>query len=87
LPGIQNDASAGSEEKGDVNVFVGPGDDIVIEVECAPLARSRVESAARAVIEEHGVASGSIRIVDKGALDPVIRARTRTALRRGGIEC
>jgi len=87
MPGILNDASAGSEDKGDVSVEVGPGDGIVLEIESAPLARARVESAVRSVLEGYDVGSGTIIVTDRGALDPIIRARTRTALRRGGIEC
>jgi len=87
MPGILNDASAGSEEKGDCSVQVGPGDGIVLDIECAPLARSRVGSAVRSVLEELDIGTGRVKITDKGALDPIIRARTRTALRRGGIEC
>jgi citrate lyase subunit gamma (acyl carrier protein) len=42
-----------------------------------------IQSVVREVLSDCGVESASIRIVDRGALDCVIRARVETAVLRG----
>ena len=43
-----------------------------------------IEQAVREVLREQSVDNASVRLIDRGALDCVIRARVETALLRGG---
>ncbi len=84
---ITVEAEAGTEGKDDVLVKVGPGDEGTgprVDVQCKPLSRSSIERIVNDIVSSEGVTGGSITVVDKGALDFVLRARLRTALRRGG---
>ena len=42
-----------------------------------------IEQVVRQVLQEQGVTCARIRLVDRGALDCVIRARVETAILRG----
>jgi citrate lyase subunit gamma (acyl carrier protein) len=79
-------AQAGTIQSSDLIIFVEPADALVIEIEST--VKRQFEHLIRAKIEEvlaaHGVASGRVRVSDRGALDYAIEARLETALARGG---
>ena len=44
----------------------------------------KINLAVREVLAECGVTSATVRVVDRGALECVIRARVETAVKRSG---
>ena len=83
---IINRASAGTLESSDAYVQIGPSDDgLVLEVESVVLSQfgDEIHRVTREVAGELGVENAWIRVVDRGALECVLRARVETALRRG----
>lgn len=85
---IMKRAQAGTMQSSDLMVFVEPGDGLTVEIEST--VKKQFEHLIRAKIDEvlsrHGVASGIIRITDRGALDYAIEARLEAALARSGEE-
>lgn len=86
-------AQAGSENKSDVLVTVGPAEELTVQLQAKPIILrqfgARIESVVRQVAQEEGVDGACIQVKDGGgALDFAIRARVRCALRRakGGAE-
>jgi citrate lyase subunit gamma (acyl carrier protein) len=81
---IARKAQAGTMQSSDLMVFVEPADELVIEIEST--VKRQFEHLIRAKIEEilraQGVASGRVRLNDRGALDYAIQARLETALAR-----
>ena len=80
-------ATAGTMESSDAYVEVEPltsGVEIEIQSVVYQQFGDSIRQSVLDVINEEGVTSVRVRIVDRGALDPVIRARVRTAIRRGG---
>ena len=43
----------------------------------------QIRSVVWEVLKEHGVENANIRVIDRGALECVIRARVETAILRG----
>lgn len=82
---VKREARAGTEEKSDIVVTVSPGSEgIRLELE-STVARSfgnAIRTTIENVVREAGVTDVNIRASDKGALDYVIKARTKTALAR-----
>ena len=79
-------ASAGTLESSDAYVEIEPGCgtvDISIESVVAGQFGAQIESAVRDVLAQCGVQSATVRIVDRGALECVLRARVETAIVRG----
>lgn len=79
-------ASAGTLESSDAYVQIEPHDGgLLLELESVVLAQfgDAIEAVVRDVADELGVKNVYIRIVDRGALDCVLRARVETALLRG----
>jgi citrate lyase subunit gamma (acyl carrier protein) len=85
---IKRKASAGTMQSSDLMVVVEPADRLEIEIEST--VKKQFEHLIRAKIEETlarlGVAAGSIKITDRGALDYAIDARVEAALRRAAEE-
>ena len=82
-------ASAGTLESSDVYVEVSPKEGgIAVEIESVMLAQfgQAIDSAVRDVLAQCEVESAHVRIVDRGALECVLRARVETALLRGKEE-
>ena len=80
-------ASAGTLESSDAYVVIEPttsGNAIQIESVVMEQFGDAIEQAVREVLREQSVDNASVRIIDRGALDCVIRARVETALLRGG---
>ena len=79
-------AAAGTMESSDVYVEIEPADScIVIELDSVVEKQfgAEIRRVAGEVLEEQGVTSAKLRLVDRGALDCVIRARVETAILRG----
>ena len=78
-------ASAGTMESSDAYVEIEPGTGIQVELESVVAHQfgDSIRCVVREVLAENGVEDASIRIVDRGALECVIRARVETALLRG----
>ena len=79
-------ATAGTLESSDVFVTLEPcGNGLEIEIDS--VVKSQYGDAIRAAVEdvlrEQNVTSARVSIVDRGALDCVIRARVETAVMRG----
>ena len=85
MAGIVRHAQAGTLESSDVYVELAPRDGgIELELESAVLAQfgDEIRAAVLETLAEQGIDSAWVRLVDKGALDCVIRARVETAAQR-----
>ena len=86
---IVRSASAGTMESSDVYVEIEPGTG-KLEVQLESVVQGQFGDAIRDVVcevlSECGVESACVRVVDRGALDCVIRARVETAVMRGKEE-
>ena len=87
---ITKQASAGTMESSDVYVEIEPstdGLDIHIESVVEKQFGDKIEACVRDVLNEYGLTDANVRVVDRGALECVLRARVETAvLRCGGDE-
>lgn len=82
-------ASAGTMESSDAYVEIEPGQNgLDIQLESVVLGQfgDAIEATVREVLQEQGVTNASIRVVDRGALECVLRARVETAVLRGKEE-
>ena len=83
---IVRSASAGTMESSDVYVEIEPGTG-KLEVQLESVVQVQfgdsIVKVVREVLRENGVDNASIRVVDRGALECVIRARVETAVLRG----
>ncbi len=77
---------AGTLESSDVQIAVAPnpGRGVQIELESDVKAQfgDAIEATVRDVLSDMEVSEAAVRLLDKGALDCVIRARLRCALCR-----
>lgn len=80
-------ASAGTMESSDAFVEIAPGTN-GIEFELESVVKAQFGESIRAVVldvlDKCGVKDADIRVVDRGALECVLRARVETAVQRGG---
>jgi citrate lyase subunit gamma (acyl carrier protein) len=79
-------ATAGTMESSDVYVEIEPCDQgIEIQLESVVLGQfgGAIETVIREVLEDCSVTNARLHVVDRGALDCVIRARVETAVLRG----
>ena len=79
-------ASAGTLESSDAYVEIEPGENgLEIQLESVVLGQfgESIDSTVRQVLDEQGVTNANIRVVDRGALECVLRARVETAVLRG----
>ena len=85
---IVKKAWAGTLESSDAYVEVEPAQELTIELQSVVQAQfgDAIEAAVRAVLAECGVEKASVKVMDRGALECVIRARLETALLRGREE-
>ena len=82
-------AAAGTMESSDVYVEVEPGTQglqLHLESVVAQQFGQSILETVREVFIENGVENANVRIVDRGALDCVLRARVETAIFRGREE-
>ena len=82
---IVKKAWAGTLESSDAYVEVEPAQDLTIELQSVVQAQfgDAIMQVVHEVLSEHQVEKAAVRIVDRGALECVIRARVETALLRG----
>jgi len=83
---IHRRASAGTLESSDAYVEIEPGQgtvDVEIQSVVAGQFGAQIERAVRDVLADCSVDSARVRVMDRGALDCVIRARVETAVLRG----
>lgn len=79
-------ASAGTMESSDAYVEIEPSEEgIQIQLESVVQAQfgDSIQAAVLDVLETEGVRSANLRIIDRGALECVIRARVEAAICRG----
>ena len=83
---IKKMASAGTMESSDVYVEIEPGTG-TLAVQLESVVADQFGDAIRSVVLEElnkqNVESANVRVVDRGALECVIRARVETAILRG----
>ena len=82
---IKKLASAGTMESSDAYVEIEPaaGLEITLESVVSQQFGDSIRQVVRDVLTEQGVENAKIRVVDRGALECVIRARVETAIVRG----
>lgn len=83
---IKKNATAGTMESSDVYVEIEPNaTGLELELESVVMAQfgEAIRETVQQVLDENGVENAKVRVVDRGALECVIRARVETALIRG----
>ena len=83
---IKKKASAGTLESSDVYVEIEPAaSGLLIDLQYVVQAQfgDAIEAAVRQVLQEQGMEHASVKVMDRGALECVIRARVETAVLRG----
>ena len=79
-------ATAGTLESSDVFVTLEPNE-AGLEIEIDSVVKNQYGDAIRAAVEdvlrEQNITAARVSVVDRGALDCVIRARVETAVMRG----
>lgn len=82
---IVKNAVAGTMESSDVYVEIEPAEKLNIQLESVVKQQfgEQILSAVCQVLEENNVEKANVRVVDRGALECVIRARVETAVLRG----
>ena len=78
-------ATAGTMESSDAYVEIEPAASLDIQLESVVQEQfgDEICRVVREVLEEGGVNAANVRVVDRGALECVIRARVETAILRG----
>ena len=82
-------ASAGTMESSDAYVEIEPNEkglDVLINSVVEKQFGDKIRAAVCDVLSEQGVSSATVRVVDRGALECVIRARVETAISRAKEE-
>ena len=83
---IVKSAAAGTMESSDVYVEIEPCEQ-GIEIQLDSVVKGQfgaaIEAVVREVLTECQVSNARLHVVDRGALDCVIRARVETAILRG----
>lgn len=78
-------ASAGTMESSDAYVEIEPAEALEIQLESVVKQQfgDAIVAVVGEVLKEQNVEKASVRVVDRGALECVIRARVETAILRG----
>lgn len=81
---IQKSAIAGTLESSDAQVTVEPGSEIQLTIESSVLNQygRQIKATVLETLERLGVKGGTIKVVDKGALDCTLKARVECAVYR-----
>lgn len=83
---LKKPAIAGTLESSDVQIAISPNPGQGIEIDLYSDVKAQfgksIEATVRDVLAEFGIADASVQLLDKGALDCVIRARLRCAVCR-----
>ena len=82
---IVKSACAGTMESSDAYVEIEPSESLDIQLESVVKQQfgDAIMAGVGDVLKENDVQKASVRVVDRGALECVIRARVETALLRG----
>jgi citrate lyase subunit gamma (acyl carrier protein) len=82
---IVKNACAGTMESSDAYVEIEPSDALDIQLESVVKQQfgDAILQVVGEVLKENNVDKASVRVVDRGALECVIRARVETAIVRG----
>ncbi len=82
---IQKKASAGTLESSDAYVEIEPGKGIEIFVDSVVQGQfgESIHQVVQEVLQAQHVENASVRVLDRGALACVLRARVETAILRG----
>ena len=82
---IVRNASAGTMESSDAYVEIEPADSLQVSLESVVREQfgTEIDRVVREVLAQNGVEKANVRVIDRGALECVIRARVETAVRRG----
>ena len=86
---IKKIASAGTMESSDAYVEIEPAENgISVELESVVLAQfgDQIRETVLDVLADQGVEHANLRVIDRGALECVIRARVEAAICRGREE-
>lgn len=77
-------AAAGTMESSDVYVEMEPADGLTVEIDSVVVNQfgDEIRRVVGEVLREQDVTDAKVRLVDRGALDCVIRARVETAVSR-----
>ena len=79
-------ACAGTLESSDAYIEIEPGQTgLSIQLESVVLGQfgDSIDHAVREVLAEQGITNANVRVIDRGALECVLRARVETAVLRG----
>lgn len=73
-------------ESSDAYVEIEPASELKISIESivAKQFGDQINASVREVLGECGVKGAAVKVIDRGALDCVIRARVETAVKRSG---
>ena len=82
---IVKNASAGTMESSDAYVEIEPAETLDVQLESVVQAQfgEEIRTVVYEVLKEHDVQQASVRVIDRGALECVLRARVETAILRG----
>ena len=84
---IKKPASAGTMESSDAYVEIEPAaNGISLQLESVVMDQfgDAIRQTVREVLADMSVENANVRLIDRGALDCVIRARVEAAVLRGG---
>ena len=82
-------ASAGTMESSDAYIEIEPGrNGLSIQLESVVLGQfgDSIDRTVREVLAEQGIENANVRVIDRGALECVLRARVETAVLRAKEE-
>lgn len=83
---IKKPGRAGSVESGDIMVLIEPTDSDEIEIELQSVVMKQYGNQIRKkiieVLKENNISAAKVSVMDKGAVDFVIKARTEAAIDR-----
>ena len=82
---IITNAAAGTMESSDAYVEIEPSETLQVQLESVVYEQfgDDIRAVVAEVLEENGVKNANVRVIDRGALECVIRARVETAILRG----
>lgn len=82
---ITKNASAGTMESSDVYVEIEPAASLQVQLESVVLEQfgDEIRKVVNQVLQEQGIDGANVRVIDRGALECVLRARVETAVLRG----
>ncbi len=85
---ILKNASSGTLESSDAYVEISKSDVLTVEIESVVKQQfgKEIEAAVFDVLKEQGVDAAFVKVIDRGALECVIRARVETAVLRAKEE-